>query len=88
MSANFTNPSSDLELLERSLVSVSEMLNRVLSYVQSVLSGEIEGNAAVGRYLMDALGPSAEDLEKGDFNSHLQVRTSPASPIQPPLTAG
>ena len=70
--ATFTNPASDLELLERSLVSVSEMLDRVLSYVQSVLSGEVKGDAAVGRYLMDALGPSTEDLEKGEFNSHLQ----------------
>ncbi|KAI0720353.1 Mov34-domain-containing protein [Cerioporus squamosus] len=70
--ATFTNPTNDLELLERSLVSVSEMLDRVLSYVQSVLSGEVKGDAAVGRYLMDALGPSTEDLERGEFNSHLQ----------------
>lgn len=51
------------------------MLDRVLAYVQSVLSGEVKGDAAVGRYLMDALGPSTEDLEKGEFNSHLQVGT-------------
>ena len=49
------------------------MLDRVLSYVQSVLAGEVQGDAAAGRYLMDALGPSTEDLEKGEFNSHLQV---------------
>ncbi|EJF62369.1 Mov34-domain-containing protein [Dichomitus squalens LYAD-421 SS1] len=72
VNATFTNPSSDLELLERSLVSVYEMLDRVLSYVQSVLSGEVKGDAAIGRYLMDALGPSTEDLERGEFNSHLQ----------------
>ncbi|KAI0832664.1 Mov34-domain-containing protein [Trametes gibbosa] len=70
--ATFTNPASDLELLERSLVQVSEMLDRVLAYVQSVLSGEVKGDPAVGRYLMDALGASSEDLEKGEFNSHLQ----------------
>ena len=69
-----TDETSDLELLERSLLSVSEMLDRVLAYVQSFLSGEVKGDAAVGRYLMDALGPSTEDLEKGEFNSHLQVR--------------
>ena len=46
------------------------MLDRVLSYVQSVLAGEVQGEAAVGRY---APGPSTEDLEKGEFNSHLQV---------------
>ncbi|EIW61648.1 Mov34-domain-containing protein [Trametes versicolor FP-101664 SS1] len=70
--ATFTNPASDLELLERSLQEVSDMLDRVLAYVQSVLSGAVKGDAAVGRYLMDALGPSTEDLEKGEFNSHLQ----------------
>ena len=39
-------------------------------------TGEVKGDAAVGRYLMDALGPSTEDLERGEFNSHLQVRMS------------
>ncbi|CDO73778.1 hypothetical protein BN946_scf185015.g106 [Trametes cinnabarina] len=71
-SATFTNPASDLEVLERSLQQVSDMLDRVLAYVQSVLSGKVKGDAAVGRYLMDALGPSTEDLERGEFNSHLQ----------------
>lgn len=66
-------PSTDLEVLERSLQSVVDMLDRVLSYVQSVLSGETKGNAAVGRYLMDTLGTSTEDLEKGGFNASLQV---------------
>ena len=50
------------------------MLDRVLSYVQQVLAGEVKGDAAVGRYLMDTLGASTEDLEKGGFNSSLQVR--------------
>ena len=50
------------------------MLDRVLSYVRAVLAGEIQGNPAVGRYLMDTLGSSAEDLEKGGFNASLQVR--------------
>ncbi|EMD41061.1 hypothetical protein CERSUDRAFT_149703 [Gelatoporia subvermispora B] len=67
-----SHPVNDLEVLERSLKSVSEMLDRVLSYVQSVLSGEVKGDAAVGRYLMDTLGSTTEDLEKGGFNSALQ----------------
>lgn len=50
------------------------MLDRVLSYVQSVLSGEVKGDPALGRYLMDTLGSSTEDLEKGGFNASLQVR--------------
>lgn len=58
------------------------MLDRVLSYVQSVLAGEVEGDAAVGRYLMDALGPSTEDIERGEFNSHLQVRLFHFPPLR------
>lgn len=49
------------------------MLDRVLSYVRAVLSGEKKGDPAVGRYLMDTLGASTEDLEKGGFNASLQV---------------
>ncbi|OBZ70043.1 Eukaryotic translation initiation factor 3 subunit F [Grifola frondosa] len=71
-SAASAHPTTDIEILERSLQSVSAMLERVLSYVQSVLSGEVKGDPAVGRYLMDALGPSTEDLERGGFNSSLQ----------------
>jgi len=48
------------------------MLDRVLAYVRSVLSGEKKGDPAVGRYLMDTLGASTGDLEKGGFNSSLQ----------------
>lgn len=68
-------PVTDLDILERSLVSVSDMLDRVLAYVRSVLAGEVKGDAAVGRYLMDAFGTSTEELEKGTFNSSLQVRS-------------
>jgi hypothetical protein len=49
------------------------MLDRVLSYVRSVLAGEVKGDAAVGRYLMDTFGASTEELEKGAFNTSLQV---------------
>ncbi|OCH94303.1 Mov34-domain-containing protein [Obba rivulosa] len=70
--SSIPHPIADLEVLERSLKSVSEMLDRVLSYVQSVLAGEVKGDAAVGRYLMDTLGSTTEDLEKGGFNSALQ----------------
>jgi translation initiation factor 3 subunit F len=54
------------------------MLSRVLTYVRAVIAGEKKGDAAVGRYLMDALGASTEDLEKGGFNSSLQVWKSHA----------
>jgi len=49
------------------------MLDRVLTYVRGVVAGEIKGDPAVGRYLMDALGANTEDLEKNGFNASLQV---------------
>lgn len=73
-SSTTPQPVTDLEILEASLNSVSDMLGRVLTYVRSVIAGERKGDAAVGRYLMDTLGSSTEDLEKGGFNSSLQVR--------------
>ena len=65
---------SDIELLERSLQIVSGMLERVLTYVRAVLAGEVKGDPAVGRYLMDTLGATSENLEKSGFNASLQVR--------------
>ena len=50
------------------------MLERVLAYVRAILSGERKGDPAIGRYLMDTLGASTDDLEKGGFNASLQVR--------------
>ena len=66
-------PAADLDILARALDTVSDMLDRVLSYVRSVLAGEVKGDAAVGRYLMNTFGASTEDLEKGSFNTSLQV---------------
>ena len=81
-SSTTPQPVTDLEILEASLSSVSDMLGRVLTYVRSVIAGETKGDAAVGRYLMDALGASTEDLEKGGFNSSLQVRKYNANRIK------
>jgi len=67
-----TQPVADLEILEQSIRKVSEMLDRVLTYVQAVLSGEKKGDPAIGRYLMDTLGASTGDLEKSGFNATLQ----------------
>lgn len=69
-----TQPVSDLEILEQSIETVVGMLDRVLEYVRAVLVGEKKGGAAVGRYLMDTLGASTHDLEKGGFNASLQAR--------------
>lgn len=67
-------PVTDLDILDRSLETVSSMLDRVLAYVRSVLAGEVKGDAVVGRYLMDTFGASTEELDKGSFNTSLQVR--------------
>ncbi|KAF8204759.1 hypothetical protein BJ912DRAFT_1018052 [Pholiota molesta] len=69
---NIFQPVADLEIIERSILTVSDMLDRVLTYVRAVLSGEKKGDPAVGRYLMDTLGASTDDLEKGGFNTSLQ----------------
>jgi hypothetical protein len=78
-SSTSTQPISDLELIEQAILEVSEMLDRVLVYVRDVLSGQKKGDPAVGRYLMDNLGPSTEGLEKGGFNSSLQVNSGTIS---------
>lgn len=71
-----TQPISDLEALEQSIKSVTAMLDRVLAYVRSVLAGEVQGDPAVGRYLLDTFAASTDDLEKGGFNASLQVTLS------------
>ncbi|WFD17927.1 hypothetical protein MCAP1_000138 [Malassezia caprae] len=67
---------TDLDALKASLEQVQAQLERVLTYVRKVLSGEIEGDKAVGRYLSDTISVVPAGL-KGDelsalFNSHLQ----------------
>jgi len=67
---------SDLATLEASLQQVADMVERVLSYVRSVIAGEVQGDVAVGRYLIDTLSTSTAGIEKGKleglFNAHLQ----------------
>lgn len=45
-----------LSSLSTSLTSLSELIDETLAYVQSVTSGEKEGDAEVGRYLLEGLG--------------------------------
>ena len=60
------------------------MIDRVLAYVRSVVSGAVEGNERIGKYLLDSLMETSESgaagIEKGQFeslfNAHLQVRSS------------
>jgi translation initiation factor 3 subunit F len=79
-----TTAPPDLEIMETSLQSVIDMIDRVLVYVRSVVSGTIEGNERIGKYLLDSLMETSESgaagIEKGQFenlfNAHLQVRSS------------
>ncbi|CAL1700420.1 unnamed protein product [Somion occarium] len=71
-STSTSHPSTDLDILETAIQSASDMIDRVLTYVRSVLAGETKGDPAVGRYLIDTLGASSEDLEKGGFHASLQ----------------
>lgn len=64
-------PQSDLSLIQSTLTDVLSMIDRVLAYVRRVLDGEIEGDKAVGKILLDALNTSTKGFEKG-FNAHLQ----------------
>ncbi|KAA1473460.1 Mov34-domain-containing protein [Dentipellis sp. KUC8613] len=65
-------PISDIALLETTLTTLVEMIDRVLIYVRAVLSGERQGDKAVGRYLMDTFATGAEDLDKSGFTGSLQ----------------
>ena len=64
----------ELAQLESTLNNVLEMLDRVLAYAQEAAAGK-PADAALGRYLMGALGGGAEESGKGGgFTSSLQVR--------------
>ncbi|KAF7290940.1 Eukaryotic translation initiation factor 3 subunit F [Mycena chlorophos] len=68
-------PISTLESLDAALTNVSQMIDRVLAYVRRVLAGEIPGDKALGRYLMDTLAVSAigeKGTEDKAFNAALQ----------------
>jgi len=66
---------SDMDSLERALIKVLEMLERVSGYVDKVVNNEVQGDRAVGRFLMDAVS-TVPKVESGTFermfNSHLQ----------------
>ncbi|KAJ6628956.1 JAB1/Mov34/MPN/PAD-1 ubiquitin protease-domain-containing protein [Mycena sp. CBHHK59/15] len=77
LSPNSTTPQpvASLANLDTALTTVSQMLDRVLAYVRQVLAGEVEGDKALGRYLMDTLGVGAIGEKGGEdkaFNTSLQ----------------
>jgi len=82
---------TDLQNLERSLLDVISMIDRVHAYVQGVIQGEIEGDPSIGRFLLDTLTATTEGLEKGKleslFNIYVQVSCMVASGLtRPKLT--
>jgi len=68
-------PVTSIANLDTALTTVAQMLDRVLAYVRQVLAGEVEGDKALGRYLMDTLGVAAIGEKGGEdkaFNASLQ----------------
>ncbi|KAJ3306208.1 hypothetical protein HDU93_006205, partial [Gonapodya sp. JEL0774] len=61
---------SDVDNLERSIVQVQSMLNKVSDYVERVTKGEIEGNPVLGRHLMDTV-LSVPRIDAAEFESTL-----------------
>ncbi|KAJ7682490.1 JAB1/Mov34/MPN/PAD-1 ubiquitin protease-domain-containing protein [Mycena polygramma] len=68
-------PVTSIANLDATLTAVSQMLDTVLAYVRQVLAGEVPGDKALGRYLMDTLGVAAVGEKAGEdkaFNASLQ----------------
>lgn len=70
---SITSSASNLEVLQSSIQTVMEMLDRVLTYVRSVIAGETKGDPSIGRYLLDTFSISTEGLDQGSFASTLQA---------------
>ncbi|KAF1814496.1 eukaryotic translation initiation factor 3 subunit F [Eremomyces bilateralis CBS 781.70] len=66
---------TDVESLEKSIVQVLDLLDRVSNYVNNVLDEEATPSQAVGQYLLNALSlaPKVDpaNIER-DFNNHIQ----------------
>ena len=66
---------TDVEVLERAIEQVLEMLERVSNYVSNVLDEEAEPSSALGQFLMNTLSAApkvdAEDVERDLYVSHI-----------------
>jgi len=58
-----SSPSSPLDALSAQLNALNESLDRALAYVRSVLDGSKQGDAAVGRYLLDTLDSMPTNID-------------------------
>ncbi|KXS12679.1 hypothetical protein M427DRAFT_157091 [Gonapodya prolifera JEL478] len=61
---------SDIDNLERSILQVQGMLDKVSEYVEKVTKGEVEGNPVLGRHLMDTV-QSVPRIDPEDFEATL-----------------
>lgn len=66
---------TDLDSLERAIIHVLDMLERVSNYVNNVLDEEAEPSSALGQFLMNALS-LAPKVDPGDIERDLYVPTS------------
>lgn len=67
---------TDFVALEKAIERLQELLERVIKYVEKVMSDETAADPVIGRLLMDTVTSiphiDAADFEKV-FNAHLQV---------------
>ncbi|KAI5288628.1 hypothetical protein KEM55_009035, partial [Ascosphaera atra] len=66
---------TDIEVLERSIEEVIEMIDRVSRYVDSVMDEEAPASTALGQFLLNtlALAPKVDPAQiEADFNTHIQ----------------
>ncbi|KDN38950.1 Mov34-domain-containing protein [Tilletiaria anomala UBC 951] len=81
LASQTSTPMSDMDALAASLKQVQAQLDRVLTYVRQVISGERRGDPAIGRFILDAISKvpvGSATNENGEskleelFNTHLQ----------------
>lgn len=71
---------TDIEVLERAIEQVLEMLERVSNYVSNVLDEEAEPSSALGQFLMNTLSLAPKvDAESIEKDLYVQMR-SPTTP--------
>lgn len=70
---------SDMEILEKSICEVLDMIDRVGKYVEAVLDEEAPVSAALGQFLLNALAVAPYS----DFEENLFVQSLPRPPFSP-----
>ncbi|TIB79248.1 Mov34-domain-containing protein [Wallemia mellicola] len=63
----------DIPALRAALEKLSAQIDEVLAYVEKVVSGEVEGDAVVGKALLSAVQSLSTRFEEGDLNKILDA---------------